>query len=88
MGRFELIEDIEHFWSFWSVRWGTVAAACAGALGAYAGAKAVGMEAVVHVPQWLLTALTYGSMIGSFGAVVSRRYVQPGLKRPDECPPT
>lgn len=88
MKRFDLVDDIEHFWAFWSVRFGLIAAACASALGAYVGAKACGIEAVVFVPPWLLAVLTYGSMAGSFGAVLSRRYTQPGLKRPDECPPT
>lgn len=88
MNRLQLVEDIEHFWSFWSVRFGSLAAACAGSLGAYATAKALGLEVVQSVPQWLLASLTYGSMAGSFGAVMSRRYQQPGLKRPDECPPT
>jgi hypothetical protein len=86
MNRLEIVDDIEHFWSFWSVRFGSIAAACASALGAYAGAKAFGFEVVAHVPQWLLAALVYGSMAGSFGAVISRRYVQPGLMRPDQCP--
>lgn len=87
MNRLELVEDIEHFWSFWSVRFGALAGACASALGAYATAKAFGVEVVSHVPQWVLAALTYGSMGFSFLAMASRRYVQPGLRRPDECPP-
>lgn len=76
----KLTDDIEHFWKFWSVRFGLIAAACASALGAYAAAKAMGVEIVQHVPQWTLDALIYGSMLGTFASVISRGIDQPKLR--------
>lgn len=75
-----LSRDIEHFWRFWSVRFGLIAAACASTLAAYAAAKAFGAEVVQHVPQWSLDVLIYGSMAFTFASVVSRGLDQPKLR--------
>jgi hypothetical protein len=76
---FRWVDDIENFWKFWCVRFGLLATAFGAALAAYAAGKAIGLEVVQHVPQWLLDVLMYGSLVCSFASVISRGLVQDKL---------
>lgn len=78
----ELDGKLRNLWKFTSVWFSTFALACGSTLAAYAAGKALGMEVVAHVPQWLLDALIYGSMASSFASIIARGIPQPKLREP------
>jgi hypothetical protein len=78
----KLVDDIEHFWKFWSVRLGVLAAACGAGLAAWGAANAIDPRLVRHFPQWTLDALSFGSVIFSTAAVLARAVAQPRLQPP------
>lgn len=79
----KLIDDFEHFWKFWSVRFGVLATACTTSLGAYSAGKALDPSFTAALPDWVPSALIAGAAIFSGAAVIARGVDQPKL-RPDD----
>lgn len=82
------IPDIHNWHRFRSVQFGMCGGACGAALTAYGVARAIDPAVVAGVPQWLLTALTVGSMAFAFASVIARAVAQPSLPPKPAVPPS
>lgn len=74
----KLVDDIQHFWKWWSVRFGLIASAFAGTVAAYALLPA---DMLPEIPAWAKQVLAAGTLGFTFLSVLSRGVDQPKLKQ-------
>ena len=68
----EWMHDARTYWSFWSVRLGSIALTFTGTGAVYATARLLEPSLVAGIPSWIPVATTYGAMIFTFAAGLAR----------------
>lgn len=74
----KLVDDINDFWKWWSVRFGVIAAAFAATVAAYA---LLPPDMLPAIPAWAKQVLAAGTLGFTFLSVLSRGVDQPSLKK-------
>jgi hypothetical protein len=71
------VDDIQHFWKWWSVRFGVLAAAFAGTAAAYA---LLPSDMLPSIPAWAKQIIAAGTLGFTFLSLLSRGVDQPKLR--------